>query len=80
MLIKIMLKTMSALMLLGGAVVPMGEEDDERDMYYLYIANEQGEIFYFDHVYKGEIYDYIKTGKFEYNDWLYEPSVEQQKN
>tara|TARA_R110002020_G_scaffold115034_4_gene264568 strand:+ start:759 stop:989 length:231 start_codon:yes stop_codon:yes gene_type:complete len=75
-----LIKTIFAWLLSAGVVVPMGEQNDERDMYYLYVTNEQGKTFCFDHVYKGEIYNYIKTGEFEYNDFLYEPSVVQQKN
>ena len=73
-----LIKMMFALLLSAGVVVPMEKQNDERDMYYLYVTNEQGESFCFEHAYKEEIYNYIQTGEFEYNDFLYEPAVVQQ--
>ena len=76
---NMLIKTMFAWLLFAGVVAPMEEQNDERDMYCLYVTNEQGEILCFEHAYKEEIYNYIETGEFEYNDFLYEPAVVQQK-
>lgn len=57
--------------LLGtGIVQPMNEQNDERDLYYLYVLDEQKEVFVFEHAYKEEIINYIETGEFEYNEIL----------
>jgi len=57
--------------LLGtGIVQPMNEQNDERDLYYLYVLDEQKEVFVFEHAYEEEIINYIETGEFKYNEAL----------
>ena len=57
--------------LLGtGIVQPMNVQNDERDLYYLYVLDEQKEVFVFEHAYEEEIINYIETGEFKYNEAL----------
>lgn len=56
------------LLVSNGTVVPMNEQNDERDMYVLYL--EDGGII--EHAYKEEVFRYIQTGEFVYDeDYLY---------
>ena len=57
-------------MVLSGVVEPMGEQNDERDLYVLHLENAEGEPKVMEHVYKEEIYSYIVGGEFQYNDAL----------
>ena len=55
-------------LMICGTVVPMNEQNDDRDMYVLYL--EDGGII--EHAYKEEIFGYIQTGEFEYDeDYMY---------
>ena len=56
--------------LLGmGIVTPMGETNDDRSLYNLYvIKKETEEVFSYEHVYEEEILNYIYTNEFEYNE------------
>ena len=48
----------------------MNVQNDERDLYYLYVLDEQKEVFVFEHAYEEEIINYIETGEFKYNEAL----------
>lgn len=58
-----------------GIVEPMDQQNDGRKMYNLYVLDEQKDVVVFEHAYKEEIIEYIKTGEFKYNDFLYEAKV-----
>lgn len=68
-MIMIMIKLLIfELMLFMGIIVPMNEQHNDRDMYVLYL--EDGGII--EHAYKEEIFRYINTGEFKYDeDYLY---------
>jgi hypothetical protein len=52
-----------------GIVEPMNETNDDRELYYLYVLNEQKEVEHvYEHVYKEEIINYVETGEFQYNE------------
>ena len=52
-----------------GLVQPMGEQNDGRDMYVLYVVeHETTKVFAFEHCYEEEILEYIDSGDFEYNE------------
>jgi len=57
-------------MVLSGAVEPMNEQNDERDLYVLNLENAEGKPIVVEHAYKEEIYEYIESGSFEYSDFL----------
>ena len=57
-------------MVLSGVVEPMGEQNDDRELYVLSIENAEGKTKVMEHAYKEEIYEYIESGSFEYNDFL----------
>ena len=57
-------------MVLSGVVEPMNEKNDERDLYVLHLESEEGKSIVMEHAYKEEIYEYIVSGSFEYNDFL----------
>lgn len=57
-------------MLLTGQVEPMNETNEGRELYYLYVLDEQKEVFVFEHCYKEEILHYTQTGNFQYNEAL----------
>lgn len=57
-------------MVLSGVVEPMNEQNDERDLYVLHLESEEGKSIVMEHAYKEEIYEYIVSGSFEYNDFL----------
>ena len=59
-----MLELFFSILLVVGIVEPMNEQNDERDMYVLYL--EDGGII--EHAYKEEILLYIQTGEFEYDE------------
>jgi hypothetical protein len=59
-----MLELFFSILLFVGIVEPMNEQNDERDMYVLYL--EDGGII--EHAYKEEILLYIQTGEFEYDE------------
>lgn len=59
-----MLELFFSILLFVGIVEPMNEQNDERDMYVLYL--EDGGII--EHAYKEEIFLYIQTGEFEYDE------------
>ncbi len=58
--------------LLGtGLVQPMGEQNDDRDLYILYVVEHNtAKVFAFEHCYEEEILEYIESGDFEYNECL----------
>lgn len=52
-----------------GFVEPMNEQNDDRDLYYLYVVNhDTDKLFVFEHCYEEEILEYIDSGDFEYNE------------
>tara|TARA_R100000734_G_C3295881_1_gene87070 strand:+ start:26 stop:238 length:213 start_codon:yes stop_codon:yes gene_type:complete len=57
-------------MVLSGQVELMDEQNDERELYVLHLENAEGKPFAMEHAYKEEIYEYIESGSFEYNDAL----------
>jgi len=59
-----MLELLFSILLFVGIVEPMNEQNDERDMYVLYLKD--GGII--EHAYKEEIFSYIQTGEFEYDE------------
>lgn len=64
-----MLKIIFTWMLGTGLVQPMGEQNDGRDMYVLYVVeHETTKVFAFEHCYEEEILEYIDSGDFEYNE------------
>lgn len=58
--------------LLGvGIVLPMGQQNDERDLYTLYVINHnKEEVFAFEYAYEEEILEWIESGDFEYDESL----------
>ncbi len=64
------LKVIFAWLLGTGLAEPMNETNDGREMYYLYVLNEKKEVFVFEHCYEEEIWNYIATGEFKYNEML----------
>ena len=48
----------------------MNEQNDDRELYVLSIENAEGKTKVMEHAYKEEIYEYIESGSFEYNDFL----------
>tara|TARA_R110000772_G_scaffold241568_1_gene353920 strand:- start:298 stop:555 length:258 start_codon:yes stop_codon:yes gene_type:complete len=63
-----LLKIIFAHLLGMGIVTPMGETNDDREMYTLYIVNaKKNKVFHYDHAYEEEILEYIDTHTFEYN-------------
>ena len=66
------LTTIFAWLLSIGAVEPMNDTNDGRELYYLYIMDDEYNIKAYDYAYKEEIYNYIVTGKFKYNEDLTE--------
>lgn len=64
-----MLKIIFTWMIGTGLVQPMGEQNDGRDMYVLYVVeHETTKVFAFEHCYEEEILEYIDSGDFEYNE------------
>jgi len=60
-----------SVLLISGIVEPMNETNDDRELYYLYILNDQKEVEHvYEHAYKEEILNWYQTGKFEYNEML----------
>ena len=47
-----------------GFVEPMNEDNEGRDMYYIYMPD--GHVV--DYAYKEEVLEWIDTGSFEYNE------------
>jgi hypothetical protein len=62
-------------MILLGIIVPMNEQHNERDMYILYLPDE-GII---EHAYKEELFRYINTGEFLYDEDYLMPGYEPNK-
>lgn len=64
-----MLKIIFTWMIGTGLVQPMGEQNDDRDLYVLYVIDHNTtEVFAFEHAYEEEILEYIDSGTFEYNE------------
>ena len=59
-------------MLLTKTITPAGEHEGHQ-MYTIWYKD--GKVI--DYAYKGEVLNYIKTGKFEYNDFLEWPDDEE---
>ena len=57
-------------LLMKGQVERMEEQGEDRRKLYTLTVDTPDTLFKYEHVYKEEIYQYIKTGKFEYNDFL----------
>lgn len=66
------LATIFAWLLTTGAIQPMNDTNDGRELYYIYIMDEDYNIRAYDYAYKEEIYNYIVTGEFKYNEELTE--------
>jgi len=73
------LKVIFAWLLGTGIVEPMNETNDGREMYNLYVLNEKKEVFVFEHAYEEEIWNYIATGEFQYNEMLTKELLTQEK-
>ncbi len=63
------------LMLASGQVQPMHEQNDGHELYVLFVENDDAteqkdKVFCFEHAYKEEIFEFIETGTFEYNEFL----------
>ena len=65
-----MTKLIFICMVLSGVVEPMNEQNDDRELYVLHLENVEGKPTAMEHAYKEEIYEYIESGSFEYNDAL----------
>lgn len=66
-----MLELIFNLMIFLGTIVPMNDQNDGRDMYVLYLDDDK----IIEHAYKEEIYGYIQTGVFRYDeDYMHPPS------
>ena len=65
-----MTKLIFICMVLSGVVEPMNEQNDDRELYVLNLENAEGKPKVMEHAYKEEIYEYIESGSFEYNDAL----------
>lgn len=57
-------------LLINGQAERMEEESNDGRKLYTLTIDTPDTLFKYEHVYKEEIYQYIKTGKFEYNDFL----------
>lgn len=57
-------------LLMKGQVERMEEQSNDGRKLYTLTVDTPDTLFKYEHVYKEEIYQYIKTGKFEYNDFL----------
>ena len=55
-------------LLMKGQVERMGEESTDGRKLYTLTVDTPDTLFKYEHVYREEIYQYIKTGKFEYNE------------
>lgn len=67
-----MLKVIFTWLLLCGQLVPMDECNDGREMYTLYIQDGE-RLRIMEHVYEEEVYLYINTGIFSYDEtYMYE--------
>jgi len=62
------LKVMFAWLLTIGMVEPMNEDNEGRELYYLYVLDEKKNVHVFDYAYEEEIMNYIVTGEFQYNE------------
>ena len=62
-----MLKIIFTWMLLAGQLVPMNECNEGREMYTLYIQDGD-RLRIMEHVYQEEVYLYIRTGVFSYDE------------
>ena len=56
--------------LMNGTITPAGEHEDHK-MYTIWFKD--GKVI--DYAYKGEVINYIKTGTFEYDDFLEMPDT-----
>jgi hypothetical protein len=57
-------------LLINGQVERMEDESNDGRKLYTLTVDTPDTLFKYEHVYREEIYQYIKTGKFEYNDFL----------
>ena len=74
-----MLEIVFIWMLSHGIVEPMGEKNDDRDLYYIYVVDDQKNVRAYDYAYKEEIYNYIATGEFVYEETLTAQDIENYK-
>ena len=56
-------------MLITGSVQPMHEKNDDRKLYILRIYDPANQCI-FKHVYREEIYNYIESGTFKYDETI----------
>lgn len=61
---KTLIYIMFSILVDAEVIIPMNEENDGRALYSI---NPKGG-YVIDHAYKGEILNWIQTGKFEYNE------------
>lgn len=60
-------KIIYAWMLSAGLIHPMNDTHDDRELYILYVIDQDTEqVYAYEHAYKEEIMEYIETGDFEY--------------
>tara|TARA_R110000824_G_scaffold2998_6_gene13782 strand:+ start:2709 stop:2924 length:216 start_codon:yes stop_codon:yes gene_type:complete len=57
-------------LLINGQAERMEDESNDGRKLYTLTVDTPDTLFKYEHVYKEEIYQYIKTGKFEYNESL----------
>lgn len=57
-------------LLINGQVERMEDESNDGRKLYTLTVDTPDTLFKYEHVYREEIYQYIKTGKFEYNESL----------
>tara|TARA_R100001230_G_C5548357_1_gene76806 strand:- start:66 stop:293 length:228 start_codon:yes stop_codon:yes gene_type:complete len=71
------LKFIFAWLIGTGVVQPMNDSNDDRELYYLYIFENDKIVYVYEHAYKEEILNYYFTGDFEYNEALTEKDIVQ---
>ena len=54
-----------------NVVEPMNEQNDDRDMYVIHISDKHA----IEHAYIEEVYNWIETGEFVYNEALEYPEL-----
>ena len=60
-------KIIYAWLLSAGIVQPMHEQNNDRELYVLYVIDAKTEqVYAYEHAYEEEIMEYIESGDFEY--------------
>jgi len=61
-------KLIYAWMLSAGLIQPMNEQNNDRELYILYVIDAKtAQVYAYEHAYEEEIIEYIETGDFEYD-------------